>query len=204
MTTFPSVRGAAAIRARPEAFIGAFARRVDEGLIPGAPAERNRYRLMRNGLQELWLQAVNWRTSIAIGLNTVRLAIEPDGQVRYTIRYPRWASYAVTLCGLIGVSLIAFFLVVDIHGYIERHPRSQLPGLTIEQNVAVGWAMALFWGFAWPWLLILLHRKPLRKQMNRIIAEVDDVARDASKAAADRRESDSREVARGARKQARR
>jgi hypothetical protein len=203
MTGFASVRGAAAIRARPEAFIGALARRVDEGLLPGAPAERNRYRLMRNGLHELWLQAINYRTSIAIGLNTVRLAIEPDGQVRYTIRYPKWATYAVALGALIGLALIGFFLVIDIHDYIEQHPETQIPGLTVDQNAAVGWGMAIFWGFAWPWLLIALHKKPLRKQMDRIIAEVDDAARGPAKAAGDRRESESRDVAKRDRKQAR-
>jgi hypothetical protein len=39
--------------------------------------------------------------------------------------------------------------------------------------------------------------------MDRIIAEVDDAARGPSKAAGDRRESESRDVTKGARKQAR-
>jgi hypothetical protein len=36
--------------------------------------------------------------------------------------------------------------------------------------------MALFWGFAWPWLLIALHKRPLRRLMNQIIVEVDAAA----------------------------
>lgn len=176
MTPFPLVRGAAAIRARPEAFIGALARRVEAGLLPGAPAARNRYRLMRSGLHDLWLDAMNWRTALSVGLNNVTLAVGADGHVRYTIRYRRWAAYAVGLCAFIGFALVAFFLIVDLHAYIEQHPRSQLPGLTVGQSVAIGWMMALFWGFAWPWVLIALHKRPLRKLMDRIIAEIDSVA----------------------------
>ena len=44
------------------------------------------------------------------------------------------------------------------------------------QNVAVAWAMALFWGLVWPWLLILIHRWPLRRLMQRLIADVDSAA----------------------------
>ncbi|HEY8131013.1 MAG TPA: hypothetical protein VII12_03910, partial [Thermoanaerobaculia bacterium] len=56
------------------------------------------------------------------------------------------------------------------------HPASRFPGLSIDQNVAVAWAFAFFWGFVWPWNLILLHRRPLRRLMQRLIVEVDAAA----------------------------
>jgi hypothetical protein len=33
--------------------------------------------------------------------------------------------------------------------------------------------MVLFWGFVWPWLLVALHKRPVRRLLERIIAEVD-------------------------------
>ena len=43
----------------------------------------------------------------------------------------------------------------------------------MNQNVALAWALALFWGFVFPWILIAMHRRPLRRLMDRLIAEVD-------------------------------
>lgn len=33
--------------------------------------------------------------------------------------------------------------------------------------------MVILWGFVWPWLLIALHKKPLRRLIAGLIAEVD-------------------------------
>lgn len=33
--------------------------------------------------------------------------------------------------------------------------------------------MVVFWGFVWPWILILLHKRPLHSLMARLITEVD-------------------------------
>jgi hypothetical protein len=51
-----------------------------------------------------------------------------------------------------------------------------VPGLSVDQNVAIAWMMALFWGFAWPWLLIAMHKKPLRGLVERVITDVDGQA----------------------------
>jgi hypothetical protein len=72
------------------------------------------------------------------------------GRARYRIEYRRWA------------------------------PGETIPGLTIGQNVAVGWSMVLFWGLLWPWILIGLHKRPLRMRMERIISEVDQNAQTRS------------------------
>ena len=48
-----------------------------------------------------------------------------------------------------------------------------IPGLSIDQNLRVAWLMVLFWGFIWPWLLIWLHKRPLRGLITRLIAEID-------------------------------
>jgi hypothetical protein len=48
-----------------------------------------------------------------------------------------------------------------------------MPGLSIDQNLALAWLMVVFWGFLWPWLLISMHKRPLRRLVTRLIAEVD-------------------------------
>lgn len=176
MEFFASVEGTATIRAQARAFVAAFVRRIETGLLPHAPRWRCQYRVTREGADGLRFQATDWWTAINVGLNDVELAVAPGGRVHYVIRYRRWAGYALALSGTIGVALIAAFLVFDIRDYIVRHPRSAIPGLSTEQNVAIGWVMVLFWGFAWPWILIALHRRPLRRLMNQIVAEVDAAA----------------------------
>lgn len=176
MGFFASVEGSAAIRAQARDFIAAFVRRIETGLLTHAPRWRCQYRVTRQGDDRLRFRAADWWTAINVGLNDVELAVAPGGRVHYEIRYWRWASYALVLSGTIGVVLIAAFLVFDLRDHLLRHPESTIPGLSTDQNVAIGWAMALFWGFAWPWILIALHKRPLRCLMDQIVAEVDVAA----------------------------
>jgi hypothetical protein len=170
---FASIEGSKPVRSAPRAFVSAFARRIAAGLFPGAPAKRTRYAVTREGGDVLQFRAVNWWTAFNVGLNEVELAVSPDRQVRYRVRYPRWAAYALAGSGAFGLVFIAFLLLFDIRDYIARHAASRFPGLSLDQNVAIAWAMALFWGFAWPWILIAMHKGPLRRLMERLIDEVD-------------------------------
>lgn len=171
-----SVEGSATIRAQARAFIAAFVQRIEAGLLRGTARRRCNYAVTRAGADGLGFRAVNWWTALNVGLNEVELTVAPDGRVRYGIRYPRWANYVVALCGGLGVVLIAFLLIYDVRGYIIQHPESAFPALSTDQNVAIAWAMALFWGFAWPWILIALHKRPLRRLMEQLITEVDAAA----------------------------
>jgi hypothetical protein len=171
-----SVQGTAVVRAQPSAFVAAFARRIETGLFPNTSRARCQYQIVQKTADVIRFRAGNWWTAINVGLNEVELSVGSDGRVRYAIEYPRWARYALALCGGVGVVFVAILLTADLHGYVEGHPESRLPGLSTNQNVAIAWIMALFWGFAWPWILILFHRRPLRRLMTRIVSEVDDVA----------------------------
>ena len=53
---------------------------------------------------------------------------------------------------------------------------SREPVLSLDQNVVLAWALALFWGLAWPWILIALNRRPLRRLIDGLISEVDAAA----------------------------
>ena len=100
---FATIEGAIPIRSDPRAFVAAFARRVASGLIPGAPASRNRYEVTREGGDSLRFRAAGWWTAIAVGLNEVELAAS-GGRARYTVRYARWATLVLALSDLLGVA----------------------------------------------------------------------------------------------------
>jgi hypothetical protein len=68
---------------------------------------------------------------------------------------------------------LLLLVTLDVRGYIASHSASQLPGLSIDQNLVVAWGMVLFWGFVWPWLMIALHMRPLHRLVTQIIGEVD-------------------------------
>jgi hypothetical protein len=170
-----STEGGVTIRADSAPFIEAFVRRIDAGLLEGRPHPRSRYVVTGHEGHALRFRAADWPTALNVGLNDVELSVS-GGQVQYRIHFSRWAAYALFLCGTLGVALMVFFAAVDLRAYVAANPSSALPGLTIDQNVAIGWTMALFWGFAWPWLLIALHKRPLRKLAERIISEVDAAA----------------------------
>jgi hypothetical protein len=55
----------------------------------------------------------------------------------------------------------------------EQARLADSPGLSLDQNVAVACGMALFRGFAWPWILVAMHKRPVRRLMERLIADVD-------------------------------
>jgi hypothetical protein len=168
------VTGSARVRSPVPLFVAAFARRVETGLLAARPGARNRYAVTARAPDGITFRAVDWWTAINVGLNDVHIAIREDGTARYSIEYSRWAVYALGLGGIIGAILIATLLALDIRDYIEQHPAARFSRLSIDQNVAIAWAMALFWGFAWPWILIALHRQPLTRLIDRIIAEVDE------------------------------
>jgi hypothetical protein len=169
----PRVEGTSSLHAEPRAFVSTFARRIESGLFPRASSRRNRYVVTHQGSDRLAFRATHWLTAVNVGLNDVELTVSSDGRANYTIQYRRWANYALVWSAFIGLLLIASFVLFDIRSYIASHAMSRIPGLSIDQNVVIAWAMAMFWGFVWPWLLIALHKKPLRRLMEQLIAEVD-------------------------------
>lgn len=171
-----SVTGVTTVRSPASAFVAAFVRRLEAGLLSAGARRRNRYEVTRKRSDGLAFRAADWWTAINVGLNDVDIAVADDGGARYVIQYPRWAAYALSLCGALGVVFIAGFLAFDLRGYIAQHPASRISRLSLDQNVAVAWTMALFWGFVWPWILIAFHKRPLRRLLERIIGEVDAAA----------------------------
>jgi hypothetical protein len=169
----PRVQGTSTIRTEPQAFVSAFVRRIQAGLFPLASSRRSQYAVTHQASDRLAFRATNWATSINVGLNDVELMVSSHGRVGYTIQYRQWTFYVFLLASVIGLGLVAAFLIFDIRGYIAQHAESRVPGLSIDQNVVIAWALILFWGFVWPWILIALHKPALHRLMKQLITEVD-------------------------------
>lgn len=169
----PEVGGSVSIRSASAPFMRAFAERVEAGLLTGRPHPRSNYVVDSSGPDQIVVRAADWWTAINVGLNRVELRYAPPDRVRYHVQYWQWTQYAVGLSGAMGLIGLGLLLGTDARGYIARNPGSMVPGLSVEQNLAIAWMMALFWGFVWPWLLVAMHKRPLRRLVTRLIAEVD-------------------------------
>ena len=150
------------------------------GLLAGQQQARSHYIVSDVGPTHITIHAAGWPTAFNVGLNELALQLLQRGSVHYQVRYWRWARYALALGAVLGVVGVMLLLSLDVRGYIGRHSTSRLPGLTVDQNLAIAWFMVLFWGFVWPWLLIPMHKRPLRGLVERLIREVDSRAMNAS------------------------
>jgi hypothetical protein len=169
----PIVDGSTPLRSQGQAFLAGFQARVAAGLLTGRPHPRSKYSVTSSDPEHLHVRAANSSTAVNVGLNEVDLSVPEAGMVRYRVEYWRWAKFVVGLGCVLGIVGATLLLVFDARTYIANHPASRIPSLTVGENVAVAWAMVIFWGFVWPWLLIALHRRPVRRLIERLIAEVD-------------------------------
>jgi hypothetical protein len=173
MIVVPRIEGSVRIKTPAPAFMRRFQQRVEAGLLTGQPHPRSNYLIVEADPALVQVRAADWWTAINVGLNELVIHVPRSGEVGYTIEYWRWAAFAVGLSALIGAVLGALFFAFDIDAYVAANQDLMLPGLSVDQNLWVAWGMVLFWGFIWPWLLILLHRRPLHRLIGRIVAEVD-------------------------------
>jgi hypothetical protein len=168
----PTTEGVVTIRSSAAQFVPAFRRRVAAGLLMGRPHPRSNYQVVDERADRLRVRAVDYWTAINVGLNDLELRLE-SGPVHFRVQYWRWAVYAIGGCGVLGLVGLVLLLTLDVRDYIARTVTAQVPGLSVDQNLAVAWGMVLFWGFAWPWLLIATHKRPLGRLVERIVREVD-------------------------------
>jgi hypothetical protein len=173
MTLAPMVEGTVPIRRPAALFLESFQRRVAAGLLTGGPHSRSNYVVTQAGSDSLHIRAADWWTAVNVGLNDFELQVAAPGLVHYRVRYWRWAGYVLSLGGGLGGIGLLLLLLADVRSYIAQNSAHMIPGLSVDQNLKFAWGMVLFWGFAWPWLLIALHRRPLRRLIERLIGEVD-------------------------------
>ena len=176
MPFLPHIIGEFAIELPASDFISSFQQRVENGLLAGQPGPRSNYEVVSSTDNSVHVRAADWSTAINVGLNDFELDLAPNGKLRYDVRYWRWLTYCVGLCALIGFVGAAFFLWLDLPDYIAANPTARLPGFTVMQTVYFAWSNLVFWAFAWPWILVLLHKRALRRLLGRIVSEVDSQA----------------------------
>lgn len=173
MTLAPRIEGVVPLRSSPAQFVPAFRQRVAAGFLLGRPHPRSNYRVIDEGAGLLRVRAADYWTAINVGLNDLELRIAPSGSAHFRVQYWRWASFVLGLGGVLGLIGLVLLLTLDVRGYIAHHATARLPGLSIDQNIGIAWAMVLFWGFGWPWLLIALHKRPLRRLVERLVHDVE-------------------------------
>jgi len=170
----PHIEGTAPIRSKPDEFIKAFERRVEAGLLKGRPHVRSNYRALQVGAGQLHVSAADWLTAINVGLNEVELRAATSGSVHYQVWYWRWTRFVLIFSGALGAVGLLLMQMFDVRHYIANHHASMIPGLSIDQNVQVAWSIIVFWAFVFPWLLIALQKRPVRRLVVRLIGEVDN------------------------------
>lgn len=180
MSLTPEISGSVGIQASTGRFLPAFQQRVAAGLLAGRPDPRSNYRVVSSAPDRLTVHAADWKTAVNVGLNDIEVRLSRPGSVHYRVRYWRWARFGFVLCGALGLTGIVLLVTGDARGYIEQNVLSRVPGLSTDQNLAIAWGMAVFWGFVWPWIMIASHKRPLQKLVARIIQEVDEAASRAS------------------------
>lgn len=173
MSILPEIAGTCPIGSPPREFCARMQRRVDAGLLSGRPHPRSSYAVTHASPTGLRIRALGWWTAINVGLNELDLEAPRAGLVRYRIRYWRWAAFGILLSAGLGVVGLALLLAADVRSYIAAHQQQMVPGLSVDQNLLLAWGLVLFWGFVWPWVLIHLHQRPLRRLVEGLISEVD-------------------------------
>ena len=176
MIPLPNIEGELAVRSTAEQFSTALQQRIARGFILNRPGARQNYELVAPSSLTASVRAANWLTAINVGVNELDLDLSESGKINYRLSYWRWTFYCVGLGAILGLVMIVLFLVLDMRKYIANNPQARIPGLTITQNVNFAWGNIVFWGYIWPWILVGLHKRPLRKLLSKTIAEIDDEA----------------------------
>jgi hypothetical protein len=180
MNVIPDIEGTVSIASSPERFLQACRQRVAAGLLTGRTNPRSNYVVSEAGHEHLEIRAADWWTAINVGLNTVKLRYVHPGAIHYHVQYWPWTRFVLGLSGGLGLIGITLLLTVDVRRYIAEHQPSMIPGISVEQNWRIAWLMVLFWGFVWPWLLVALHKRPLRGLVTQLIATIDTTNAPAS------------------------
>ena len=159
----PTYEGAVDLEAVPADFTTRMALRIKSGLLVPGSRRRANYAVREESPDAISFAAVGFWTAYAIGLNDVELRRAASNRIDYHGSFRRWATYAVIhsflLTGLVLVVILAL-----------PSAREQVA------QTAWGWpfliALLAFFGLAWPWLLVEIHRRVVPRSLERIVREV--------------------------------
>jgi Flp pilus assembly protein TadB len=159
----PRAEGTLTLGEVPADFTDRIRDRVEQGLLMRGSRVRANYAVRERTGDSIAFGAEDWWTAVNIGLNEVKVRREDTKTLAYTVRFPKWMGYTAGLCGAVA-GFIA--ISVGVGGILGKVPA----GTRLPANVSVVGGIVL-WGAAWPWLLASLHKRHLRRFMERMLRE---------------------------------
>jgi hypothetical protein len=157
----PVYDGAIDFEAIPDDFAERIARRVRTGLLVPGRRGRANYVVQKQAPDAISFAAKGFWTAYNVGLNNVELQLEGK-RILYHGSFRRWTLYAVIHGFVIALVILIGILVLPE----SRNEISRTPG---------GWpfvgALLVFFGLAWPWLLVALQRRFVPRALERIVRE---------------------------------
>jgi hypothetical protein len=170
----PEIEGDLGFKSPQAEFIAELHNRVASGLLTGKqPEPRSNYAVVESNTEFVRVRAADWLTAINVGMNDLDLQFSSNGSLHYRLRYWRWAIYSLSLCACLGLIGVAFFVMLDLPVYIANNADARIASLSVNQTLLFAWSNLIFWSVIWPWVLISLHKRPLRRLLARIVDEVD-------------------------------
>ncbi len=169
----PQFSGTVKIKSPMAPFLSQFKQRIESGRLAGQPHWRMRYAVSKFSDHELTFAASTFMSAINVGLNRVTLRELGPNQIEYNVTYRIWAAYCIGLGALLALLGVAFYFLVDIGKEIAHQRVVPDPALNLAIGTAIYWGSIIGWGILWPWVLIALHKSPVRKFLLRVIDEVD-------------------------------
>lgn len=158
----PIIEGKLSLTALPADYTGRIAKRVETGLLQAGNRSRANYKVGSLDDTEVSFHAEDFATATNVGLNRVNVWRSGENELSWRISYWRWTGYSVGLCGAIGIALALSFIV--------------MPGMKADISaspayLAIFWGNIVFWGLLWPWIMVAMHGRVLRRELSRILRE---------------------------------
>ena len=169
----PRIEETLRIQASSARFISALHERIRSGLLTNQSRQRENYSIVESTPKIIQVRAIGWWTATNVGLNDLNLNFADPGIIHFRLDFWRWSVYCLGLSLALGLGGALTFLMIDIRDYITDHSGSRIPGLSIQQNMYFAWGILSFWALIWPWILIALHKRTLRRLIVRLVGEID-------------------------------
>ncbi len=159
----PTFDGRLTLDSLPADMTERIAARLEAGLLSPGTRSRANYRVVNRDADQIRFVAADWWTAFNIGLNDVTIQREDDGTLHFAVAFWAWTRYVV----IGGLCLFAFMVAgiatLGHFGYGDgsdpfRHP--------------FFWLNVTFWCLCWPWILVAMHKRPVRKCLEKILTEV--------------------------------
>jgi len=158
----PAYNGTIEMQDVPNDFTDRIQRRVESGLLVPGSRSRANYVVCEKSPNRIRFMADDFLTAYNVGLNSVVLQRDSPTTVTYHGQFWRWAIYAVVQA--LVIATVVLLAVLAVPG--ARDQVSSYRGGWIYLGVLLA-----FFGLAWPWILVALHRRFAARALERIVRQ---------------------------------